>query len=86
MAGDVWKVVHHEPRSFAVASQPHDVGVLRLRAYRLWREYSPRAGAQVPRKHDVPLDETEGHVVGRRVVPDVHHQGDLVHEARHEVH
>lgn len=87
VSGDVRKVVHREPRSLADASQLDDMRVPRLRAvYRLRRKYPPRASAQVPREHDVPLDEAKGHVVGGRVASNVRHQGDLVHEARHEEH
>lgn len=86
MAGDVREVVDGEPRGLAVPAQFHDVRPFRLKVYRSGRENPPGTGPEVPRQHYVTLDETQGHVVGRRVVPDVHHQRDLVHEIRDEMH
>lgn len=86
MTRDVRKVVHHEPRGFAFAAQLDGVRPLRLEVYRLRRENPSGTGAQIPRQHDVPFDEAQGHVIGGRIVSNVHHQGDLVHEIGHELH
>lgn len=58
----------------------------RLKVYRFRCENPSGAGAEIPRQHDVSLDKTQSHVVGGCVMSYVHHQCDLIHKVRHELH